>query len=48
MIARGGRSPREEKEMERRAELLTSIPGISDITAAGLIVHLPELGMLTR
>ena len=38
----------EEKEMERRAEILTSIPGISDITAAGLIVHLPELGMLTR
>ena len=37
----------EEKEMERRAEILTSIPGISDITAAGLIVHLPELGMLT-
>ncbi|MCY3610657.1 MAG: hypothetical protein OXH51_03905, partial [Gemmatimonadetes bacterium] len=29
-----------------RAEILTSIPGISDITAAGLIVHLPELGML--
>ena len=38
----------EEKEMERRAEILTSIPGISDITAAGLIVHLPELGRLTR
>ena len=32
----------EEKAMERRAEILTSIPGISDITAAGLIVHLPE------
>ena len=30
--------------MERRAEILTSTPGISDITAAGLIVHLPELG----
>ena len=38
----------EEKEMERRAEILTSIPGISDITAAGLIVHFPELGILTR
>ena len=38
----------EEQEMERRAEILTSIPGISDITAAGLIVHFPELGMLTR
>ncbi len=38
----------EEQEMERRAEILTSIPGISDITAAGLIVLMPELGMLTR
>ncbi len=38
---------REEKELERRAEILTSIPGVSDITAAGLIVHMPELGMLT-
>ena len=37
----------EEKALERRAEILTSIPGISDITAAGLIVHLPELGTLT-
>ena len=38
---------REEKELERRAEILTSIPGVSDITAAVLIVHMPELGMLT-
>ncbi len=30
-----------------RAEILTSIPGISDITAAGLIIHMPELGTLT-
>ena len=37
----------EEEALERRAEILTSIPGISDITAAGLIVHLPELGTLT-
>ena len=37
----------EEKALERRAEILTSIPGISDITATGLIVHLPELGTLT-
>ena len=37
----------EEKALERRAEILTSIPGISDITAAGLIVHIPELGTLT-
>ena len=37
----------EEEALERRAEILTSIPGISDITAAGLIVHMPELGTLT-
>ena len=37
----------EEKALERRAEILTSIPGISDITAAGLIVLMPELGRLT-
>ena len=34
----------EEKEMERRAEILTSIPGISDITAAGLIVPFAGTG----
>ena len=34
--------------MERRAEILTSIPGISDITAAGLILHMPALGTLTE
>ena len=33
-----------EETLERRAEILTSIPGISDITAVGLIVHMPELG----
>ena len=37
----------EEKALERRAEILTSIPGISNITAAGLIVLMPELGTLT-
>ena len=37
----------EEKTLERRAEILTSIPGISNITAAGLIVLMPELGALT-
>ena len=36
-----------EETLERRAGILTSIPGISDITAAGLIVHMPELGTLT-
>ena len=37
----------EEKALERRAEILTSIPGISDITAAGLLVLMPALGTLT-
>ena len=34
-------------DLRRRVEILTSIPGISDVTAAGLIVHMPELGTLT-
>ena len=37
----------QDKALERRAEILTSIPGISDVTAAGLIVLMPELGTLT-
>ena len=37
----------EEKTLERRAEILTSIPGFSSVTAAGLIVHMPELGTMT-
>ena len=37
----------EEKTLERQAEILTSIPRISDITAAGLIVLMPALGTLT-
>ncbi len=36
-----------EETLHRQAEILTSIPGISDVTAAGLIVHMPELGTLT-
>ncbi len=38
---------RAEETLNRRSEILTSIPGISAVTAAGLIVHLPELGTLT-
>ena len=37
----------EEKALGRRAEILTSIPGISNITAAGLLVLMPELGTLS-
>ena len=38
---------RAEEALERQSEILISIPGISDVTAAGLIVHMPELGTLT-
>ena len=36
-----------EDALERQREILTSIPRISDVTAAGLIIHMPELGTLT-
>ncbi len=36
-----------EETLRRRSRILTSIPGISSVTAAGLIVHMPELGTLT-
>ena len=36
-----------EETLKRRCEILTSIPGISGVTAAGLIVHMPELGTMT-
>ena len=38
---------RSEETLKRTSEILTSIPGISSVTAAGLIVHMPELGTLT-
>ena len=38
---------RSDETLNRRTEILTSIPGISSVTAAGLIVHMPELGTLT-
>ena len=33
--------------LARKAEILTSIPGVADITAAGLLARMPELGELT-
>ena len=36
-----------DETLRRRSEILTSIPGISSVTAAGLIVHMPELGTMT-
>ncbi|MCE2398376.1 MAG: IS110 family transposase, partial [Gemmatimonadetes bacterium] len=35
------------EDLKRRFEILTSIPGIANVTAAGLITHMPELGSLT-
>ena len=42
-----GKLLRASADLRRRVEILTSIPGISNVTAAGLIVHRPELGTLT-
>lgn len=36
-----------DAELARRVEILTSIPGISELTATGLITYMPELGSLT-
>ena len=36
-----------EETHQRRSKILTSIPGFSSVTAAGLIVHMPELGTMT-
>ena len=35
-----------DKALSRRAEVLTSIPGIAHITAAGLLSKMPELGRI--
>ena len=37
----------EREDLQRRFEILTSIPCVADITAAGLITHMPELGTMT-
>lgn len=42
-----GKLLKASEALRRRVEILTSIPGISNVTAAGLIVHMPELGTLT-
>ncbi len=36
-----------EEKLRRTSEILTSIPGVSSVTAAGLIVHMPKLGTLS-
>ena len=41
-----GKRLAEDVVLARRTEILTSIPGVSSITAAGLLTHMPELGRL--
>ena len=38
--------PSPTPDLARRAEILTSLPGVSRITAAGLLTQMPELGRL--
>nr|WP_299870222.1 transposase [uncultured Roseobacter sp.] len=38
---------RADEHLHRRATILTSIPGISDVTAFTLLVEMPELGTLS-
>ena len=41
-----GKGLAEDVVLARRTEILTSIPGVSSITAAGLLTRMPELGRL--
>ena len=41
-----GKRLAEDVVLARRTEVLTSIPGVSSITAAGLLTRMPELGRL--
>jgi len=41
-----GKRLAEDAALTRRAEILTSIPGVSRITATGLLIQMPELGRL--
>ena len=41
-----GKRLAEDAALARRAEILTSIPGVSRITATGLLIQMPELGRL--
>ena len=41
-----GKRLAEDEGLARRAEILTSIPGVSHVTAAGLLTQMPELGRL--
>ena len=41
-----GKRLAEDEGLARRTEILTSIPGVSRVTAAGLLTQMPELGRL--
>ena len=41
-----GKRLAEDEGLARRTEILTSIPGVSHVTAAGLLTQMPELGRL--
>ena len=41
-----GKRLAEDEGLARRTEILTSIPGVSRVTAAGLLTKIPELGRL--
>jgi len=38
---------RADKSLSRKADILTSIPGIAKVTSFAMLVHMPELGELT-
>jgi transposase len=38
----------DDEQLQRRAEILDSVPGLGEITAAMLVTQLPELGRLNR
>lgn len=38
----------QDKKLKRRFDILTSIPGIGEITALNLIIYMPELGSLNN
>lgn len=48
LLAETTRVLREECDLGRRFDLLLSIPGIGARTAVALLVHLPELGSISR
>jgi transposase len=39
---------RKDAELERRFDLLLSIPGVAERTSLGLLIRMPELGAMTR